>query len=576
MRLLPEMSRGRLRAIVACAVVAALAMLGASAAAVAAPAQKAPASAKDSLVVLEESMAPSLDMDGPNGADPQTQEILDNLMDPLVSYNHVLKGGILQSQYNINQLQFAPRLASSYSRKGLVWTFKLNTAAKSCAGNSLSADDVVYTFQRAKSVSGAAPVAWFLSNVGGVLGLEVFGKDPKGKDLKGEVVKIDDSTVQITQERPSELWPRVASIFALYIFDSKVMKAAATAKDPWSHGLTLTKDAPGYGAYCLKRWTKGSEIVLTANPGYYKGQPQFKTVTIRKVPSVANRVAAIRAGAADVTFPLTPVVIEDLQKADNVSVLQWFNNNALSLGMNFKVEPFGLPNNALLRQAIAYAIPYSDIVQQDYRGTAKQWFGNVNSIYYGYKKIAKYSLNIAKAKALLAKAGYPDGKGLEKYQSAFTLYFTAERSSVLEPIANRIATSLKQIGINIKLSPLSIAEMATRELTKFDLPMWLRDQLQPIGTDAGYAVGVFFASKEKGGIVPSTSYNGVDADYVAQQSQTGATRLATLRRMQDKLMVDLPLIPIVEFTSAYAVRKGITALEGRPNNTVTYWWMKSA
>ena len=85
MRLLPEMSRGRLRAIVAYAVVAALAMLGVSAAAVAAPAQKAAAKANDRLVVLEEEVAPSLDLDGPSGAQPQTQEIIDNLMDPLVT-----------------------------------------------------------------------------------------------------------------------------------------------------------------------------------------------------------------------------------------------------------------------------------------------------------------------------------------------------------------------------------------------------------------------------------------------------------------------------------------------------------
>ena len=575
MRLLPEMSRGRLRAIVACAVVAALAMLGVSAAAVAAPAKKAPASAKDSLVVLEEEIAPSLDLDGPSGAQPQTQEIIDNLMDPLVTYKTTLKNGILVPNYNISQTQFLPRLAESYTKNGLVFTFKLRKNVKSCAGNTLTADDVIYTFQRAKSVSGAAPIAWFLSNTSGILGLEVFAKVPD-KVLKKEVVKIDDSTVQFTQMAPNELFPRVLSIFALYIFDSKEMKARATAKDPWSHDHTGKVNAPGFGAYCLKSWTKGSEMVLTANPDYYLGQPQFKTVTIRKVPTLANRVAAIKSGAADLMYPLTPTVLSDIAGQEKTDVLGWFNNNTVSIGLNYKVAPFGAPGNQYLRQAIAYALPYNDIITQDFKGQARKWNGLIQSIYYGYVADARYKLDIAKAKALLVKAGYPGGKGLEKFQSAFTLYYVSERSAVLEPVANRIATALKAIGINLKLAPVTSVEMNTRELTKFDLPMWIRDQLQPIGTDVGYSVGVFYASKAAGGIVPSTNYTGVDKDYAAQGKVAGPARVTILKRMQATMMNDLPLIPILEYPTWLAVRKGITHMEGRPNNSITYYWFKSA
>ena len=131
--------------------------------------------------MLEEEVAPSIDMDGANGAQPQTQEIIDNLMDPLVTYSTKLKNGILVPNYNISQTQFLPRLAQSYTKSGQTFTFKLRKGVKSCAGNELTADDVVWTFARAKSVSGASPIAWFLSNTAGVLGLEVFGKDPNAK-----------------------------------------------------------------------------------------------------------------------------------------------------------------------------------------------------------------------------------------------------------------------------------------------------------------------------------------------------------------------------------------------------------
>ena len=112
MKLLPEITQGRMRAIVVCTVVAALATLGVSAAAMAAPAKTAAAKAKDHLIMLEEEVAPSIDMDGANGAQPQTQEIIDNLMDPLVTYSTKLKNGILVPMGNQKFLLFG------HGRKG--------------------------------------------------------------------------------------------------------------------------------------------------------------------------------------------------------------------------------------------------------------------------------------------------------------------------------------------------------------------------------------------------------------------------------------------------------------------------
>lgn len=152
--------------------------------------------AKDTLIVLQDDVAPALDLDGANAASPQLQEISLNTMGTLLSYPNKQAGAILQPQYKVTTAQFQPQLATSWTKKGLIWTFKLRQGVKSCVGNTFTADDVVYTFQRAKSVSGAAPVAWFLSNVGAVLSLDpLTSKDPKAKDLTDEVTKIDDYTV---------------------------------------------------------------------------------------------------------------------------------------------------------------------------------------------------------------------------------------------------------------------------------------------------------------------------------------------------------------------------------------------
>ena len=578
MKLLPEITQGRMRAIVVCTVVAALATLGVSAAAMAAPAKTAAAKAKDHLIMLEEEVAPSIDMDGANGAQPQTQEIIDNLMDPLVTYSTKLKNGILVPNYNISQTQFLPRLAQSYTKSGQTFTFKLRKGVKSCAGNELTADDVVYTFARAKSVSGGAPVAWFLANVGSVINLDPLtkgAKDPKAKELSGEVTKVDDYTVQIKQYAPNELFPRVLEIFALNIFDSKEMKKQASAKDPWSHTFANNKGTAGYGPYCVTRWTKGSEVDLGLNPNWTGKKPQFTKVIIRKVPQNANRVAALKAGSADIATTLTPTEYDSLRSASNVTVLGWYNNQSAYIYANYKVDPWGMPGNVKLRRALAYAIPYQSIISSDYKGSARIWHGVVVSTYNDYAPVLDFKTDLTKAKALMAEAGYPGGKGLEKYPNAFSLTYPAERAATLEPVANRVSTNLRAIGMPVKLDPIPQAEFADRFLSKRDLPMALVDYGAAFGPDAVYAVQLFFVSPDKGGINNGMNYSSkeMDSAFFAAINASGATRTAKIKLAQQIIARDQPAVSLYEWQSQLAVRKGLSGWLVSSDNSLGFYDM---
>lgn len=569
---MPAMLRRRLLLVIAGALIAAL--VGGSSALAGSDAK----SAKNTLVVLKRDIAPSLDYDGPSASHLEVAEIIQNLQDPIVDYPRKDNGsGVLIPDYRVGQMGFEPRLAESYSRKGLVWTFKLRQGVISCAGNELTAEDVVWTWARGKSVSGASPVAWFLGNVASILPLDpLTSKDPKAKELKGEVKAIDKYTVQFTQSGPNDLFPRILEIFADYTYDSAEMKKHATAKDPWAHTYTANTNAPGFGAYCLKSWIKGSSMQLVANPKYYRGAPQYTTINIRGVPSNSNRVSAIRTGAADITDFLTPLEFDSLKSAGQVSVLSWESTGFVALGFNSTFAPWNLPNNKLIRQAIAYAMPYADVIKNDYLGKGTQMRGLCKSTYYGAVPINTYSTNVAKAKALLAKAGFPDGKGLEKYADGFNVYYIAENRGTVEPLINRIATSLKAIGITLKLNPVSQAEYTDRNLTKQDTPMFIRDQERPLGPDVGYCALLFYVSKANGGLLVPTRYENktFDALYAKQKNQVGAARLGTLKRMQEIMMDELPLVPIAEVETQLAVRKGITGWAGQGSDRLYYWYFK--
>ena len=126
-----------------------------------------PAAAQKTLLVLGESVPASLDYDGPAGNHPASQTGFHNLIEPLVDY---AAGKVEDGTQLLDFTKFEGALAESWSfdQATLTWTFKLRQGVKSCAGNTFTADDVLYTYARAKSLTGKAPIGYFLASVASV------------------------------------------------------------------------------------------------------------------------------------------------------------------------------------------------------------------------------------------------------------------------------------------------------------------------------------------------------------------------------------------------------------------------
>ena len=539
----------------------------------------APASAADVLFLAEDVPA-GLNYDGPAAAIPTSQTGMVNVMEPLVYYatKEVNSEGVSIPDFG----KFEGRLAESWTfdKATLTWTFKLRAGVKGCGGATLTADDVLYTFARAKSVSGAAPIGWFLSNVGSIANFTpaVFGdkeENKKAKVLGDEVTKVDDLTVKIRQAEPNALFLPVLTIFGLMIFDKETMEKHATKEDPWSHNFVNNEGMGSFGAYCIERWTKDNEFALTANPDYYRGKPSIGRVVMKKVPQSSNRVVVLQSGQAQLAQSLTPKEYDSLRKAPGVKVGGHSGNQNLFVHMNFKSKPF---DNIKVRQAIAYAIPYDAIIANGYFGQASTWAGVVPSSYPGYAAAAEpYKTDIAKAKALLAEAGYPDGKGLEAFADSFALSYVAEKETTVGPIVNAIQTSLRGAGFPVTLNPMPQTQYGDRQLVKKDLPFAINEQEKPIGVDAGYATQLFFVSGDKGGLNNMINYSNpmVDDTWAkARVEPDHAKRDAMLASIQKQLMSDVAWLPVVEYKTQFAWSDKISGIGWHPDNSIRFFDLK--
>ncbi len=532
-----------------------------------------PAQAQKQMLFLAEDVPASLNYDGPAASIGTTQTGFINIMEPMIYYPYA--GMNDDGVRLLDFTKYEGRLIEkwTYDESKLTWTMNLRKGVKSCAGNEFTADDVVYTFARAKSVSGKAPVAWFLSNVGGIKGFtrDVF-RDPEAKKLGDEVKKIDDYTVTITQAAPNSFLLMAMTVYALAPFDSKEMKANAKPDDPWSHDYVNTENAPSFGPYCVERWVKDDEFVVKANPNYYRGKPAIDRVVMKKVPQSANRFVTLRTGRAQLTQRLTAREFEVLRNVAGMKVVGVYGNETLFLAPNWKVPPF---DNPKVRQAMAYGLNYLHTADVGYAGAAKKWESHLPSSFPGYHKPAlQYGYDPIKARALLAEAGFPNGQGLEKYADQFKLAYTAEREAYLGPIASIIQTSLKSAGFPIVLDPLPQTQMGDRRLVKKDLPLSISDTDKASAISGAYQVMVFYISNQAGAIINTTNYSNPEVDALfskIKSEQDIQKQNEMLKSVQDMLQQDLAIIPMLETKTQYAAIAGLSGITWHADNSIRFY-----
>ena len=336
-----------------------------------------------------------------------------------------------------------PRLATSWKAiNDTTWEFKLRQGVKFHDGSDFTADDFVFSFNRADGYTG---------------GNSSFRTYTKGKTVK----KIDDYTIHISTPGPYPLMPNEMTSILIMSSEAKGSGGSENygikAKD-FNKGLATI----GTGPYKFVEWKKGDRLVVEKYDGYKgpMGQPWDKMV-FKFIKSEPARTAALLAGDVDMidNVPLTDIA--KLKENADLALSQGVSNRVIYIHMDqfrdkspFVTDKNGNPmdknplKDARVRKALSMMIDRDEMVAKVMEGVALKAGQLLPEGFFGRSpKLKPEPYDPEGAKKLLAEAGWGDGFGL-------TIHGPNDRYINDAKICEAIAQMLTRNGIPTKVETM--------------------------------------------------------------------------------------------------------------------------
>jgi peptide/nickel transport system substrate-binding protein len=459
--------------------------------------------------------------------------LLSHIHEPLVRQDHGQK--------------LIPGLAESWKAiDDTTWEFKLRQGVTFHDGTPFTADDVVFTFERAPDVEGSP---------------SSFGTYTKGKTVK----KVDDHTVHITTPAPYPLMPNDVS--TVMIISKKHGMGAKT--EDYNSG----KASIGTGPFKFKEYVPGDRIVMERNESYWGEKPMWTVVTFKPIKSGPSRVAALLAGDVDLIEQTPTVDLERLKKEPGVALSDGISNRVIYLHLDHarddspfvKAKDGSAIKNPLkdlrVRRAISKAINRDLIVERVMEGVAIKAGQLLPEGFFGVSKnLEPEAYDPEGAKKLLAEAGFPDGFKL-------TIHGPNDRYINDAKIAEAVGQMLSRIGVptEVVTMPRSVyfkrasrgGPDGTPEFS-FILVGWgsgtgeasspLKSLLMTHNPDKG------FGASNRG------RYSNPEVDRLTEEALAmvdDAKREAGLAKATEVAINDLGIIPLHYQVNVWAARKGL-------------------
>lgn len=426
--------------------------------------------------------------------------------------------GLLKIDKDLN---IVPDLAESLeiTDGGLTLTFKLRKNVRWHDGAPFTARDAMFTYQL--MIDPNTPTAY----------AESFNQVQSAQ-------VVDDYTFKVTYERP------LARALVSWAFD---IMPAHLLEGKKLDGNPLARKPVGTGPYKLSKWESGQRLTLEANDDYFEGRPHIDKRIIKIIPDLNTQMLELMSGGID-TMGLTPDQYEE-NVANNKFTAEYdlfrYPNFAYTyLGFNFKDPRFADPK---VRQAIAYAIDKGELIDGVLLGLGSPANGPFKPDMWAYNKNVKpYPYDPAKAKQLLAEAGWADTDGdglLDKEGQAFEFsLMTNQGNKMREQTGLIIQARLATIGIKVNLRIVEWAAFLKEYLDKQNFEAIIMGWTIPIEPDL---FDVWHSSKTEPGELNFISYKNEEVDKLIDQSRftlDQAIRKKAYDRIQEIFYQDVPYV----------------------------------
>jgi len=353
------------------------------------------------------------------------------------------------TQVKESNLTIAPGLASRWtvSRGGTVYTFVLRRNITFHDGRRLTAQDIVYSLNRALNPSVKSQYAFFLSPIRGANAVA----NGKAKVVSG-VRALDSRRLQITLNQPTPYFPALASMWPYWVVDRNAVERSGRK---WTNPPNLNAT----GAFRLVSQVPDSKYVFEANSRYFLGKPRVNRVEVTIVPDPAAQLARYRAGEFDVIQNLSAATYLQVQRDSQLSkqlhtkpILRttWINM------LNDK-EPF---DDVRVRRAFNRAIDKRALVRVALGGLGAPSDTFLPPAMPGSVAATRRPTPFSPqaAQSLLSQAGFPDGDG---FPNVVMIY---QARADLQAVAEFVQSELKRnLGVDITLRPRP-AKVFTNEL----------------------------------------------------------------------------------------------------------------
>lgn len=455
-----------------------------------------------------------------------------------------------------NDGSIEPRLAEKWEEKdSTVWTFHLRPGIKWSNGQPITAQDVVWSWQRLANPKTASPYASYLGNMH-IENAADIAQGTKPADALG-VKALDDSTLQITLTQPTAAFLSMLAHPSLVPLDKAIIEQYG---EKWTQPDRFVSS----GAYTPKQWVVNEKIVAQRNPQYWDNDHTvINKVTYLPISSETADINRYKAGEIDIVYTLPQTLFASLKKSipDQVHVIPKLATYYFQF--NTTKAPF---NDARVRRALNMALD-KNIIADKILGQ-----GQIPAWVISQKKIGGVELHspdyaswdhgkrVAEAKKLLEEAGYNAAHPL-----TFNLLYNTSENHKRIAIAVSSMWS-KNLGVEAKLQNQEWKTMLdSMHSGNFDAVRyaWIADY-----DDAA----TFLNNFRTGDSENTTQYTNVVFDEAlknAAKADNVAQRGKYYQQAENQLAQDVPAIPVYHYVLAPLVKPFVGGYA--PNNLGFYY-----